>query len=749
MTSVTSSGTRNYGICLWLMCAVKVFFAEQIPVNIIPYLTHDDFLFYRLAENIAQNQWLGDYQATTLIKGFIYPAFLALAIKAQLSMRSLEAILVCASAYYFVSSLQTFFNKKLLVVLFAILLFYPMQYGATEFRLLRDAIYPQLMLLIPTALFFLYQRSEKKFNWKQLCHVLIFSVSVFLFFNTREESAWILPALAFFTLACLWMYQRQHQLRSFCFSVFMATLIYAILHMGLLAINNKVYGSSITTIFKTKPYQEAYAALQRASSHRLPLDGMAHADWPAIFAVSPAAAELKPFINGKHYAHWATIGCAAIRALNNNMALLNCDQSVPVGHFPYAFLDAIYSTGYKTLPQTLSQLNQLGTQINQACDQKRIACKPYTGNIIEFGLLQTPGAIDRVAQLAWQALMTTITYQSPSIGEIAPTMEGREPYFDMKRRLHIVGLDSPYKNLQSQSQAKTRLDSVDHGLTLEPNGKGAIDLILYRNGILTIGGWALTSSQSPFSAFEVQLSGRTLCTVTPDIFRPELAQINTHNLGFLCSAIVPIGPQDQPKLEVFAIDTKARTKTLIANSQAVQSSLTNTWNEECYLKANPLVNDAVKSGRMSAKTHWEQYGQYEERPCAPLFNRLTSPEKPFWNANRSAKAYAAVEAIYSASSSIYHYLNLLFTIAIPLFFVLAWKKKNQALLVLGLVFTALLVTRIVMMAVLDFLGLAPIIPLYLMSAFYAYFILGTLSFIYLLSLAPWQTKAPLVNTASS
>ena len=66
--------------------------------------------------------------------------------------------------------------------------------------------------------------------------------------------------------------------------------------------------------------------------------------------------------------------------------------------------------------------------------------------------------------------------------------------------------------------------------------------------------------------------------------------------------------------------------------------------------------------------------------------------------------------------------------------------KSNALLILGSVFTLLLVTRIVMMAVLDFLGLAPIIPLYLMSAFYAYFILGSLSLIYLLSLKD-QPKA--------
>ena len=175
---------NGFGLAIAALCLLKLIFAYFLPVNLISYLNHDDFLFYRLAENIAQTNWLGEYQATTLIKGFVYPAFLALSLKTHLSMRLLEAILVCTSSYYFVSSLHRFFKPKFLLVLFAMLLFYPLQYGATEFRLVRDAIYPQLLLLIFTALFFLYQHPKNKLHWKQVCHLLIFSISLFLFLNT-------------------------------------------------------------------------------------------------------------------------------------------------------------------------------------------------------------------------------------------------------------------------------------------------------------------------------------------------------------------------------------------------------------------------------------------------------------------------------------------------------------------------------------------------------------------------------------
>ena len=105
------------------LCLIKIIFSYFLPINLIPYLIHDDFLFYQLGDNIANSHWLGSYQTTTLIKGFVYPAFISFAIKLYLPIRILEAALVCASAFYFLFSLKKFFSQTLLVVLFALLLF--------------------------------------------------------------------------------------------------------------------------------------------------------------------------------------------------------------------------------------------------------------------------------------------------------------------------------------------------------------------------------------------------------------------------------------------------------------------------------------------------------------------------------------------------------------------------------------------------------------------------------------------------
>ena len=736
-TPIRSPLIHNFGfsLALGLLCALKCLYAYFIPLNLIPYLIHDDFLFYRLASHLAELKWLGPYEATTLIKGFVYPGFISISLYTHLPIRILEAALVCLSSYYFLRSMQTFWNKTLLVLLFATLLFYPLQYGATEFRLVRDTIYPQLMLLLVTSLFFIYLQPKIQFNWRKSFHAAVFALALFLFLNTREEGIWILPALGFLLLFIVVRYYQQKNLISLLKCTIVASVVFAVLHLGLLATNARAYHSAVTTIFQDKAFKHAYPALQRASSARLPLDGMANRDWEKLYLVSPAALELKPYLESKHYANWAKVGCAAIRSLGQDMSQSNCDQAVPVGHFMYAFLDAIASAGYKSLPEVLGFLNRLSGQINQACDQARIICKSYNTSTIDFALLKEPGAMGSIAHLIKQALMITVSYQNPTLAQITPTLEGWEPYYEMKKRLRAFGFDSPFKNLQLHSEQLTL-----SAYPLAMGGSGVVDRISYVNGILTVGGWAMTQSNQPFSQIEVELNGRPLCTVSPDGFRPDMAHLSTQNLGFLCSAVAAITPQKPVVLRAYGVDPNTRTKFLLSLSDAVRASLTNEWNEACYLEANPAIKEAVVAGRMTALMHWNTFGVHEERPCAPLFNPLYSPQKTYWNARVSILANSLLETLFFWNSKLYHYFNLLFVLVIPLSFGLLYKQKNSALLLLSSTLALLFFTRIVVISILDYLGLAPIWPIYLMSAFYAYFILGCVALVHLLSWLPnyWQ-----------
>ena len=184
-------------IGLFFIAIVKIFSSVFIPLNILPNANLDDALFFRLAENISKGNWLGVYENSTLIKGFFYPFFIAISIKLQIPLRVLESSLICISSMYFIFLFKGIFTRTLLVFLFSILVFYPYQYGVVDFRILRDMIYPQLLLIIFTASLFLLSPAlnNHRFSRINYLHILILSTSLFLFINTREEAVWIFPSI--------------------------------------------------------------------------------------------------------------------------------------------------------------------------------------------------------------------------------------------------------------------------------------------------------------------------------------------------------------------------------------------------------------------------------------------------------------------------------------------------------------------------------------------------------------------------
>ena len=146
---------------IFILSIINIFYSYFIPFSIISGAVHDDFLFFRIGESISQYHWLGDFQNTTLIKGFVFPLFIGMSIFFNIPLRVLESVLVCGSALYFISLLRyTKISENLLILLYGLIIFYPLQYGSVDFRLLRDMIYPQQLLILFTASFFILYYSK-------------------------------------------------------------------------------------------------------------------------------------------------------------------------------------------------------------------------------------------------------------------------------------------------------------------------------------------------------------------------------------------------------------------------------------------------------------------------------------------------------------------------------------------------------------------------------------------------------------
>ena len=86
----------------------------------------DDALFVRLADSIAQGQWLGTFDDTTLAKGPGFPVFLAVVATLELPLKVVEQAASLGSAAlmsYVVSRLTRLPSAGL--ILFAALAFNP------------------------------------------------------------------------------------------------------------------------------------------------------------------------------------------------------------------------------------------------------------------------------------------------------------------------------------------------------------------------------------------------------------------------------------------------------------------------------------------------------------------------------------------------------------------------------------------------------------------------------------------------
>ncbi len=191
-----------------LLCLVKHSLAVSLPVEARDYRT-DDLLMVSMAEGLLQGNWLGAYGPVTLMKGAFFPLFLAAAGRIGPSYLSVLDILNTLSVLFFVSQLRRLIlNRRLLFVLSAVLLFEPCFYSQATFqRVYRSSLTEMQVLFLFGSYFGLFlaagSPSGVRFRLETAANFLragIAGLALWSMWNTREESAWIIPFVLAATL---------------------------------------------------------------------------------------------------------------------------------------------------------------------------------------------------------------------------------------------------------------------------------------------------------------------------------------------------------------------------------------------------------------------------------------------------------------------------------------------------------------------------------------------------------------------
>ena len=359
---------NGWWIVAALFAAYKVLLMRSQPIYAVARAAHDDALFMNLAAHIARGEWLGPYNALTLAKGAAYPAFIASTFQLGLPLALIQQLLFVVACFVIASALKPWIKPGWLrgvVVVF--LLFNPITYDGPDMsRILRQHLsVPMAMVALASMLALAARRQvsiKDKWGWA-LCAGLALGV----FWNTREDGVWILPAVGMLGTV-IWFDALRRQpgalLRAAAITVigiagfFLPT--WKIAHL-----NQEHYGWFGTVELRADAFRDAYGALSRVDVGepfaQVPISREAR---EATYAQSPAFAQLRPFLEeGIIMERWIDRSRFPAEA-----------REFSAGWFMWAFRDAVHAAGHGESPQAFfDYCRQLAAEVNAACDEGRLA----------------------------------------------------------------------------------------------------------------------------------------------------------------------------------------------------------------------------------------------------------------------------------------------------------------------------------------------------------------------------------------
>ncbi|MCI5149696.1 MAG: hypothetical protein D3916_09970 [Candidatus Electrothrix sp. MAN1_4] len=350
---------------LWLVSA------HQLMAWTAP---HDDLLFIQQAHALLSGNWLGEYNQLTLIKGPFYPIFIAFCYYLNISLLTAQQLLYALASFVAVRAFSPLIKQKwLLLALFALVLLNPFSYNYPAVgRAFRLGIYPSLGLLVlscATGLVirsWLHQTVEKLFFWSA-------GTGIFLaaFWNTREESVWLLPS--FFLLLIPAVFSFRGVSRSGKMILAGLYILPVLMLLGtnftLKKINQQYYGVNATIELETQEFKSAYGGLLRIRSDKwrrfFPVVKDARKQ---AYKVSPTFQKVAPYLEGPLGQNWQKLcGCG----------------DIPAAFFIWAFRDAVAAAGYYTDGKSaLKFYEKMGDEINQGCKTGRLDCRPRFSSLV-------------------------------------------------------------------------------------------------------------------------------------------------------------------------------------------------------------------------------------------------------------------------------------------------------------------------------------------------------------------------------
>lgn len=391
-------------LAIGLALGVYVSLASSRPVSIAMWQTYDDALFIRLARHIADGQWLGPYNQLTLVKGPIFPLFLAGLSATGLPFDIAEYGFYFLCCLYFSWVVFRLCGKDAAVGVstFICVLLCPASNLAP--RIARESVYCGLTLLLfaLAAGLLLVERPARR---GLLALATGFTAAIY--WLAREEGAWIAASMLILLGAAAWRRARRGiaeqvpLLRLLAAAALSAALVVSTI--GLL--NLHYYGRFVLVEMKDSAFQRALADLERVgSTFGKPYLPVPRAARQLIYAESPSFAELRGYLDPKDGDPPPSQAVACAHFAPGTCGDAPGAWDIPGSWFMWALRDAVGRLDrVRSAAEAADFYAGLSREVESACSAGRLPCAawlpPLVPPIPAAQLRTLPDALARAALL--------------------------------------------------------------------------------------------------------------------------------------------------------------------------------------------------------------------------------------------------------------------------------------------------------------------------------------------------------------
>lgn len=373
-------GQRALAAGLVLLVSVGILLLRyQVPVP-IALSSVDDELFLRTARSITRGNWLGSYDQLTLVKGSGYSFFIAFCHSVALPLKVGEQLTYLLAGAC-VASCIALLTRRLWPPTIAYLLFVanPAHLSQPAAEILRDDWWGACATIFIAASFIaVYCAVARCPAWLVAPPAILAGAGGSAMWLTREESITVVPAVAVIAIGlAIFAVPRDSRTERrrprWVTATRLAVCLILLVTMFVIPVNavnrenQAQYGVDLTTDFASGTFPRAYADWARVENGVQapdnPYNPIPRLSRQAVYAVSPAARELRPYLEDPR-SPWNMLSCNYTE---------RCDG--PGLFMTWAIRDAAAAAReFSSAPRAQVYFAQLSAEIDAACQTRTLTC---------------------------------------------------------------------------------------------------------------------------------------------------------------------------------------------------------------------------------------------------------------------------------------------------------------------------------------------------------------------------------------